>query len=99
MSIQNSLTVLDLQLLTKLGKRLRALRQAQGLGGVEMAKRAGISRMTLQSVESGSPAPSIGTYLKVMSTLGLEGELRGVKPVRPLKRKHLRLFGVLDLAK
>lgn len=75
MSATDPLTVLDLQLLMKLGGRLRRLRQAQGLSTVEMAKRAGMSRMTLQAVESGDPAPSIGTYLRVMSTLGLEGVL------------------------
>ncbi|QKO20874.1 helix-turn-helix transcriptional regulator [Rhodoferax sp. BAB1] len=75
MSTPDALTVLDLQLLMVLGNRLRRLRQSQGLGTVEMAKRAGISRMTLEAVESGDPTSSIGAYLRIMSTLGLEGEL------------------------
>ena len=67
--------VLERQLLLQLGDRLRRLRKAQGIGTVEMAARAGIARNTLRAVEAGDPAPSIGTYLRVMSVLGLGGEL------------------------
>ena len=67
--------VLERQLLLQLSDRLKGLRKSQGLGTVEMAKRAGISRTTLGSVEAGDPGPSIGTYLRVMSLLGVSGEL------------------------
>lgn len=67
--------VLERQLLLQLGDRLVRLRKAQGLGTVEMAARAGISRNTLRAVEAGDPAPSLGTYLRVMSVLGVSGEL------------------------
>jgi DNA-binding XRE family transcriptional regulator len=40
-----------------------------------MAARAGISRNTLRAIESGDPATAIGTYLRVMSILGIGGEL------------------------
>lgn len=69
------LTVLDCQVLQQLGDRLRRQRKAQGLGTVELAKRAGISRMTLCAVESGDPSSSMGSYLRVMAVLGLSGEL------------------------
>lgn len=59
----------------QLGDRLKRLRIAQGLGTVEMASRVGITRNTLRAIESGDPAPSIGTYLRVMSVLGISGEL------------------------
>ena len=68
-------SLLERQLLLQLGDRLTRLRKAQGIGTVEMAKRVGISRTTLSAVESGDPAPSMGTYLKVMSALGVSGEL------------------------
>ena|SRR5438105_863727 len=71
----DSTAVLERQLLLQLGDRLKRLRKARGLGTVEMAKRAGISRTTLSSVEAGDPGPSIGTYLRVMSVLGVSGEL------------------------
>lgn len=68
-------TLLERQLLLQLGDRLKRLRKAQGIGTVEMAARAAISRNTLRAVEAGDPAPSMGTYLRVMSVLGLGGEL------------------------
>lgn len=40
-----------------------------------MAARAGISRTTLHAVETGDPVTAIGTYLRVMSILGVAGEL------------------------
>lgn len=67
--------VLERQLLLQLGDRLRRLRKTQGVGTVEMAERAGISRNTLRAVESGDPSPSINAYLRVMSVLGISGEL------------------------
>lgn len=67
--------VLERQLLLQLGDRLKRLRKAQGLGTVDMAERVGISRTTLSAVESGDPGPSIGTYLRVMSALGVSGDL------------------------
>lgn len=68
-------TVLDRQLLLQLGERLKRLRKQQGSSSVAMAQRVGISRTTLGAVEAGDPAPSIGTYLRVMSALGVSGEL------------------------
>lgn len=67
--------VLERQLLLQLGDRLKRLRKAHGLGTVDMANRVGISRTTLSAVEAGDPGPSMGTYLRVMSVLGISGEL------------------------
>lgn len=69
------MTVLERQLLLQLGDRLKQLRKSQGIGTVEMAERAGLSRTTLSAIESGSPGPSMGNYLRVMSILGVSGEL------------------------
>lgn len=75
MSNSDFSAVLDRQLLFQLGDRLKRLRKAQRLGTVDMAARVGITRNTLRAVESGDPAPSIGTYLRVMSVLGVSAEL------------------------
>jgi len=69
------ISLLERQVLFQLGDRLRALRKAMRMGTVEMAEKAGISRMTLSAIESGSPSPSMGNYLRVMSVLGVSGEL------------------------
>jgi transcriptional regulator with XRE-family HTH domain len=68
-------SVLESQLLLQLSDRLKRLRKAAGMGTVEMASHVGISRNTLRAIESGDPAPSIGSYLRVMSVLGVSGEL------------------------
>lgn len=75
MDVSDLTAVLERQLLLQLGDRLKRLRQAQGLGTVEMAARVGVSRNTLRAVEAGDPAPAIGTYLRVMSALGVGGDL------------------------
>jgi transcriptional regulator with XRE-family HTH domain len=67
--------ILERQLLLQLGDRLRQLRRSQGMGTVELATHVGISRNTLRAVETGDPATAIGTYLRVMSALGVAGEL------------------------
>jgi transcriptional regulator with XRE-family HTH domain len=68
-------SALDRQLLIQLGERLRRARLTQGLTAVSLAQRVGISRMTLNAVEAGEPAPTMGTYLRVMSALGVAGDL------------------------
>lgn len=75
MSAPGITSVLDLHLLHQLGDRLQRLRKERGLGTVELAKQVGISRSTLHAVESGDPGTGIGTYLRVMSALGIGGEL------------------------
>lgn len=68
-------SVLDRQLLTQMGGRLKALRLKQGLSQGALSGRVGISRTTLTAVEAGEPAPTMGTYLRVMSALGVAGDL------------------------
>jgi transcriptional regulator with XRE-family HTH domain len=72
---ESSTAVLERQLLLQLGERLRGLRKAHQLSAVAMAQRVGISRTTLAAVEAGDPGPSMGTYLRVMSVLGISGDL------------------------
>ena len=75
MLVSSNSTVLQLHLLLQLGDRLRRLRKSQGLSTVEMASRVGISRATLRAVEAGDPTASMGTYLRVMSAVGIVGDL------------------------
>ncbi len=75
MSESGTLSILDQLLLHQLGDRLQRLRKERALGTVAMAELAGVSRPTLRAVETGDPNTSIGVYLRVMSALGLSGEL------------------------
>lgn len=68
-------SVLERQLLLQLGQRLKAARQSKGLTSTEVAAAAGLSRMTLNAIESGEPSPTMGSYVRVMGALGFGADL------------------------
>ena len=57
--------------LSSLGSAIRGERMRAGLTRGELAKRAGVSRATIVSVEAGSPF-DIATLLTLLKALGLE---------------------------
>jgi transcriptional regulator with XRE-family HTH domain len=61
--------------LSALGERLRLARKRRRLSAVLMAERVDISRDTLNRVEKGDPAVSLGIYLRVLRVLGLDADL------------------------
>jgi transcriptional regulator with XRE-family HTH domain len=61
--------------LAALGERLRLARLRRELDVAITCERAGISRMTLYRIEAGSPAIALGTLMRLLSVLGLEGDL------------------------
>ncbi len=63
------------RILAAFGERLRLARLRRKLTTDITCQRAGISRMTLFRAEAGSPAIALGTLLRVLSVLGLEGDL------------------------
>lgn len=85
-------SVVDRQLLLQLGGRLKRARVRQGLTTTRMAERAGISRMTLSAVEAGELTPAMGSYLRVMSVLGVSHDLMLVASDAP------RAFEMNDLS-
>lgn len=66
------------KLLASLGERLRLARLRRGLAVDIACERAGISRMTLYRLESGSSAVALGTLVRVLSVLSLENDLDSV---------------------
>ncbi|MCW7538861.1 helix-turn-helix domain-containing protein [Aquabacterium sp. A7-Y] len=66
---------LEQQLLVQLGERLRRARKSRSLSAVELARQVGISRTTLSAVEQGDPSPAFGTYVRVLSALGMVADL------------------------
>jgi transcriptional regulator with XRE-family HTH domain len=61
--------------LAAFGERLRLARKRRRLSAVLMAERVGVSRDTLNRVEKGDPAVSLGTYLRVLRVLGLDPDM------------------------
>ncbi|WP_374660124.1 helix-turn-helix transcriptional regulator [Inhella sp.] len=95
----SALSARDRHLLLQLGDRLKRIRQEQGLSGVDLAARAGISRTTLRAVEAGDPSSSAGAYLRVISSLSLGGDLaclasgaRRSKPAASSTRRSERVL-------
>ncbi len=60
------------RLMERFGENLRLARLRRKLSAVRVAERAGISRRTLLSIESGAPTAAMGNYFQVMRVLGLE---------------------------
>jgi len=61
--------------LTSFGARLRLARKRRRISSVLMAERVRISRDTLNRVEKGDPVVSLGTYVRVLRVLALDGDL------------------------
>jgi transcriptional regulator with XRE-family HTH domain len=65
----------ETKLLAEFGERLKLARLRRRYSAEVVAERAGISRMTLHRLEQGSPAVSLGVYVRVLAVLNLEGDL------------------------
>lgn len=63
------------KILADLGERLRLARLRRGISAEILAHRSSISRMTLHRAEKGSPAVSMGTYLRILAALHLADDI------------------------
>ena len=68
----------EARLLAQLGERLKLARLRRKLSSVVVAQRSGISRTSLYKVETGDPGATLGTYLRVLAALGLEGDINAL---------------------
>jgi len=75
------------QILADLGERLRLARKRRRLSNAVVAGRAGISRTTLYKVEAGDAGATLGSYVRVLAVLGLEGDLNRLAADDRLGRK------------
>ena len=61
--------------LSALGERLRLARIRRKFSADTVAKRAGVSRMTLYRIESGDSVVAVGSYARVLAVLQLDSDL------------------------
>jgi transcriptional regulator with XRE-family HTH domain len=81
--------------LDKLGADIRDARRRRRIPTALMAERSGISRMTLNKIESGDRGVSMGSYATVLFVLGMTARLEDLADSRydsvglSLEEEHL----------
>jgi len=68
----------ETRLLIDLGARLRLARLRRRLTTTTVAERCNLSRPTLAKVERGDPSVTLGSYVRVLSVYGIQGDLVAV---------------------
>ncbi|WP_367184302.1 helix-turn-helix domain-containing protein [Acidiferrobacter sp.] len=74
-------------LLAQFGERLRLARLRRKIPAEALAERSSISRMTLHRAEHGSPAVSMGAYLRILAALHLQDDINLLAADDKLGRK------------
>ena len=75
------------RVLKELGESIRLARLRRKLSAQIVAKRAGMTRVTLRKIERGDAGVTIGAYANVLHCLGLESDLAAVARDDVLGRK------------
>lgn len=92
MKISNSLA--DAGVLQEIGARLAAARLKQNLTQAQLAEQAGVSKRTLERLESGAVATQLSTFVRVLRALGLQDRLELLLPESaPSPLAELKLKG------
>jgi transcriptional regulator with XRE-family HTH domain len=84
----------DEAVLRELGQRLAAARLQQNLTQLQLAEQAGISKSTLQRLESGEAATQLSGFVRVCRALGLLQQFETLLPEPvPSPMAQLKLQG------
>ena len=76
--------------LKQLGARIATARTRRQLRQEDLARKAGIHRLTLQKVEQGNPTTGIAAYFAALWAMGLEAEFADIaRPERDEEGKTL----------
>ncbi len=75
------------RLMRELGFRLREARLRRRLSVSQVAQRTEVSRPTLNKVEKGDPAVTMGTYLRVLTVFGMEKDIALLAAEDPVGRR------------
>lgn len=75
------------KILEELGANIKLARLRRKFSSEQVAERANITRVTLLSIEKGSPSVAMGNYLQVLFSLGLEKDLLKIAADDELGRK------------
>jgi len=76
-----------LRQLVAFGERLRLARLRRHMTTELFAERIGVSRETLRRLENGDPTIAMGTYLRALRVLGLDGDVDALARDDALGRK------------
>ena len=74
----------------RFGRNIARARRRRALKQVELANKAGISKVTMQSVERGAPTTAIASYFACAWALGLLEEL--TNPLAPERDEEGKAF-------
>lgn len=66
-----------LRQLVALGERMRLARLRRRITAELFSERLGVSRETLRRLENGDPTIAMGTYMRALRVLGLDGDIDG----------------------
>jgi transcriptional regulator with XRE-family HTH domain len=92
MKISNALT--DQAILHELGRRLAAARLERNLTQAMLAEQAGVSKRTVERLESGEVAARLSGLVRVVRVLGLLDRLENLVPARTASPvEQLKLAG------
>ena len=64
--------------LKKIGQRIKKARLRRNISAETISKKAGIGESTFYAIERGKSTVSIGAYVAVLATLGLDSDLDSI---------------------